>query len=134
MSGESDHDDHMTFPEINRELRGHIFYPTPEERAAIPDLYATEESSFENKIVHARYSTRGGVGEWWLMELEHASDDTQMLAFGFADLGHREAGYFDLVALESLLIERPFGEPPIIIERDLDWTPRPWSEVVSDRP
>ena len=120
----------MTFPEINSELRGHTFYPTSEERAAIPDLYATEETSLDQKIVHARYFTRGGIGEWWVFELEHTSEDTQMLAFGFADLGYCEAGYFDLVALESLLIERPFGEPAIIIERDLSWTPRPWSEVL----
>ena len=119
----------MSFPEINREERGHRFYPTDAERAVISDLYATEETPLESKIVHARYFARGGIGEWWLMELERESEDTTMLAFGFADLGHCEPGYFDLVALESLLIERPLGEPPIIIERDLSWTPRPWSEV-----
>ena len=124
----------MTFPELNRPERGHRFYPTDAERATIPDLYATEEVPLDQKIVHARYFTRGGIGEWWVMELERESEDTQMLAFGFADLGHCEPGYFDLVALESLLIERPIGEPPVIIERDMHWTPKPWSEVVSDRP
>lgn len=117
----------MSFPEINRELRGHDFYPSDAERAKIPDLYATEETPLDSTVVHAHYSVRGGVGEWWVMELERASE-TSLLAFGYADLGHREAGYFDLVALESLRIEHP-DRPPVIVERDLQWVPRPWSEV-----
>lgn len=122
-----DHDDAMTFSEINRHERGHTFYPTDAERTAIPDLYESEDTALGDKVVHAHFFTRGGVGEWWVMELERGNETAQS-AFGFADLGYREAGYFDLVALESLRIERP-GYPPVIIERDLHWTPRPWSEV-----
>lgn len=117
----------MTFPELNRAARGHDFYPSDAERASYPDLYETKEVPLESKQIVAHFFTRGGVGEWWLVELERGNE-TALTGFGFADLGDLEAGYFDLVALESLRIERD-GRPTIIIERDLHWTPRPWSQV-----
>lgn len=117
----------MTFPELNRDKRGHDFYPSDAERATYPDLYETEDVPLESKQIVAHFFTRGGVGEWWVVELERGNE-TALTAFGFADLGYREAGYFDLVALESLRIERA-GQPDIVIERDLHWTPRPWSDV-----
>lgn len=116
------------FPEINREVRGHRFYPTDTERESIPALYATEDVALRDKIAHARYFVRGGFGEWYIFELEQR-DETRQLAFGMCDLGYTaELGYVDLIALESLRVERPDGSIAIV-ERDTDWTPRPWSEV-----
>lgn len=115
----------MTFPELHRDTRGHDFYPPNLD--AIPALYATEDTPLDDKIAYARYYVRGGIGEWFVMEVD-TSDDVQALAFGYADLGYGELGYFDLVALESVLIERPGGEAALVV-RDLSWTPRPWSEV-----
>lgn len=115
------------FPEINREVRGHRFYPTDAERESIPALYATESVPLRDKIVHMRYFVRNGFGAWHVFELEDG-DITRQLAFGMCDLGHRELGYVDLVALESLRVERPDGSLAIV-ERDLNWKPRAWSEV-----
>lgn len=114
-----------TFPELNRTLRGHDFYPP--ELDSIPPLYATEETPLPDKIVHTRYFVPGGTGTWFVMELDR-SDDVQALAFGWADLGYGELGYFDLVALESTRVDL-VGRPPVVVERDTNWTPRPWSEV-----
>lgn len=116
----------MTFPEINRALRGHDFYPPTLD--AIPGLYATESTPLDDKIVFAKYHVRHGVGEWFVMELDHREDDVQALAFGWANLGQEELGYFDLIALESVLVERPGGAPALVV-RDLSWIPRRWGEV-----
>lgn len=115
------------FPEVNRELRGHHFYPTDAERASIPSLYETEDTPLDDKIAHARYFVRNGFGEWYIFELEQG-EETRKLAFAMCDLGYRELGYVDLVALESLRVERPDGSVAIV-ERDLAWTPRSWFEV-----
>ena len=115
------------FPEVNRELRGHHFYPTDAERASIPALYETEDVPLRDKFVYARYFVRNGVGEWHLFELEDG-DITRRLAFAMCDLGYAELGYVDIIALESLRVERPDGSIAIV-ERDVDFTPRPWSEV-----
>lgn len=116
------------FPEINRELRGHAFYPTDTQREVIPSLYETEDVPLRDKVAHARYFVRNGFGEWYVFELEQG-DNTRQLAFGMCDLGYTaELGYVDLIALESLRVERPDGSLAIV-ERDLDWKPRAWSEV-----
>lgn len=124
-----DHDAAMPFPELNRVARGHYFYPTE----SIPDLYATEDTPLDDKIVHAHYYVIGGTGDWFLMELEKG-DPTRMLTFGYAEVipGGGEFGYTDLIALESLLI-RHENAPPTLVERDLSWTPRPWSQVRRER-
>lgn len=114
-----------SFPEINRDLRDHPFYPSADE--TIPALYATEDVPLDQKLVFAHYYVRGGTGDWFVMELDR-SDSTQALAFGWGEITNGELGYFDLIALESLRIERP-GASPVIVVRDTDWTPRPWSEV-----
>lgn len=114
-----------TFPEINRDLRDHTFYPSEEE--SIAPLYSTEDTALDEKTVYARYYVQGGVGEWFVMELDR-KDETQALAFGWGEITNGELGYFDLIALESLRIDRP-GAPSVIVVRDTGWTPRPWSEV-----
>lgn len=122
----ADHDDRVsTFPEINRDLRDHEFYPATSE--TIPPLYATEEIALDQKVVYARYYVQGGIGEWFVMELDR-QDETQMLAFGWGEITNGELGYFDLISLESLRIDHP-AAPPIIVVRDTEWSPRPWSEV-----
>ena len=115
----------MSFPELNREIRGHDFYPGNLDE--IPPLYATEHIPLADKVTYLHYFVRGGEGSWYVFEVDR-DRDLACFAFGWADLGFGELGLFDLVALESVLIERP-GIPPLIAERDLDWTPRPWSEV-----
>ena len=115
-----------TFPEINRDLRNHTFYPSL--RDPIPALYATEDTPLDDTIVYAHCFVLGGTGEWFVMELDRENPE-QMLAFGWGEITNGELGYFDLIALESLRIDRP-GAPPVIVVRDTEWTPRPWSEVV----
>lgn len=122
----ADHDDRVsTFPEINRDLRDHVFYPAKSE--PIPALYATEDVPLDDKIVYAHFTVRGGIGDWFVMELD-SDNPEQTLAFGWGEITNGELGYFDLIALESLRIDRP-GAPPVIVVRDTEWTPRPWSEV-----
>jgi len=114
----------MDFPELNHPQRGYRFYP---ERDAIPELYETEDVPLAQKVVHEHFFVRGGTGEWHVFEVE-SSSATSCIAFAMCDLGTPELGYVDLVALESLRIDRP-GLPPIVVERDVNWQPRPWSKV-----
>lgn len=119
----------MSFPEINRAERGYPFYPSSDELATIPDLSETEDVPLDDRTVHARYFIRGG--EWFVMEVER-NDATRMLAFGWAEMTDGELGYTDLIALESLRIEQGSGRA-LLVERDLDWMPRPWQEVRAQR-
>ena len=109
-----------TFPEINRDRRGHPFYGP--ELSDAPDLYGTEEVPAEEKLVYARYSL--GESEWMIFETDKLTGE----AFGFVvlngDTEMAEMGYIDVMALEGAVT--PFGS---IIERDRNWTPKPFGEV-----
>jgi len=102
--------------EVNRERRGHAFYPPNTEN--IPGIYETEG---KDKIVHLHYFVGGA--DWWITELDPKTGE----AYGYCrilGLGDGEWGYVALEELEAVVAPRGF-----IVERDLDWTPTPWSEV-----
>ena len=52
--------------------------------------------------------------DWYVAEFDPTTGD----AFGFADLGCGEWGYFNLAQLESLLVHKF-----MVIDRELDFTP-----------
>ena len=121
--------------EKHRRERGHAFYPPADQLAQVPGLYGTEPVPTAEKVLHLHYFT-GGC-DWWIAEYDPASGD----AFGYACLGdpdNAEWGYSNLADLEALYspggIHRdPTGAGPVqisprlLVERDLDWTPRPVS-------
>ncbi|MEU3562791.1 DUF2958 domain-containing protein [Kitasatospora sp. NPDC006786] len=110
-------------PEQNRHARGHEFYPPFADLEKIPELYATDGQSFEEKVLHIHYFTGGS--DWYIAEVDPASG----LAFGWARVNYPEGewGYIHLVELEELYLT-PTAKPghlvlPIMVERDLDFTP-----------
>jgi hypothetical protein len=109
--------------EKNRQLRGHKFFP--ENMAEIPALYSTEEVALRDKIIHLHYFI--GDCHWYIAELDPATG----LAFGYAilhsDFQDSEWGYSNLFEMETLRLS--LGDFDSVIERDLDWTQRKFSEV-----
>ncbi len=123
--------------EINSERRGHAFYPSAESLEAIPGLYATDAVGAADKTIHLHYFT-GGC-DWLIAEFDRATGE----AFGWARVNYPvgEWGYIYLPELEQIMIPGrrvPLGKGqtgyqlPIIVERDLDFTPRTFSQCVSD--
>lgn len=123
--------------ETRRAQRGHTFYPTAEELATIPPLYETENVSLEDTVIHLHYFT--GSSDWWIAELDPATG----LAFGYARLNsddvNAEWGYIDLTELEAVYgtvqVASTGGQTsiavPLLVERDLQWIPRPFREVLT---
>lgn len=120
--------------------RRHAFYPPDKDLSAIPPLYSTEHIPVKDKIVHLHYFT--GDSDWWITELDPAT----MLAFGYvrlhADDLHAEWGYIDLTELEAIFLPGRIDSngsgplrlsAPLIVERDLNWTPRAIPEVLTCR-
>ncbi|MCX4554209.1 DUF2958 domain-containing protein [Streptomyces sp. NBC_01500] len=98
--------------EINRVRRGHDFYPAPSVLATIPALYADEDVALQDRMMHLHYFAP--VGDWYVSELNPGTG----LAFGWADLGCGEWGYFELREMERVC------RGLVIVERDLHWTPQ----------
>jgi hypothetical protein len=69
-------------------------------------------------MIHAHYFI-GGC-DWYLAEL----DPETGLAFGYADLGCGEWGYFDLVEMEHQLIQGW-----MVIDRELGFVPKRATEL-----
>ena len=121
--------------EVRRRERGHDFYPPARQLGAIPPLYGTDGAPNKDKVVHLHYFTGGN--DWWVVEYDRAEN----LAFGYVCLGDpdmAEWGYISLAELEELYIEgrserQPDGRvmfrAPVVVERDLSWSPRPFGEV-----
>jgi hypothetical protein len=92
--------------------------------ATMPTLYSQER--IKDPLARVRLFTPDSSYVWYLTEYaEVAPDETPRLAFGltvnqFGD----ELGYISIDELES--IRGPFG---LRVERDLDFTPRPLSQV-----
>ncbi len=93
---------------------------TKELRDQLPPLYSQEKE--EDPIVYAKFFTPDSNWTWYVFEGEQADDD--FMFFGYVNGFELEAGYFALSELES--IRGPFG---MLIERDIYFKPRPWSEV-----
>ena len=107
--------------EPHRQWRGHDFWPPAAVLAAIPPLYGTEKVSAVDKVVHLHYFT--GACDWWVVEL----DPAERLAFGYVCLGGPQMAEWGYIALDELA---EIFRLPIIVERDLGWTPRPAGEVI----
>ncbi|MGK3708843.1 DUF2958 domain-containing protein [Arthrobacter sp. IK3] len=109
-----------TFPELHRDRRGYPFYGP--ELSAAPDLYATEEVPTEEKLVYARYFL--GESVWMIFETDKQTGE----GFGFVvlngDTEMAEMGYIDIMSLEG--VSTPGG---VVIDRDLEWQPKPFGEV-----
>lgn len=105
-------DNGFDFPETNRKLRGHRFYP--KSITSWPTMYSTEETPLADKELHAHYFV-GGC-DWYIAE---ADTDTG-IAFGYADLGFGggEFGEIYLPELEAVVTRNGF---PQVVERDLDF-------------
>lgn len=122
-------------PEQNRRQRGHAFYPPFDDLAKIPALYATDGQPFAEKTIHLHYFTANS--DWFIAEL----DPTEGVAFGWARVNYPEGewGYIHLVELEELalpprLVVDADGKRglilPVLVERDLHFTPSPAAECV----
>jgi hypothetical protein len=51
---------------IQRDRRGHDFYPPAAEAASIPALYGTEDIPIGEKVLHLHYFA--GACGWWVAE------------------------------------------------------------------
>ena len=69
----------------------------------------------EDGIARVRLFNPTGIGTWYISEY----DPETRTAFGLADLGYPELGYFDMQ--ELIEFRGRFGLP---LERDLFWRPR----------
>jgi len=105
---------HALFPEGERlrQRRGHQFL-TPDMIRTIPNLYATEDEPIAEKRLLAHYFVASC--DWYLAEL----DPETGLAFGYADLGCGEWGYFDLREMEQTVISGW-----LVIDRELGFVPK----------
>jgi hypothetical protein len=121
------------FPETQRRRRGHAFLPPRDQLNAIPELYATEKDGpLEHRTIHAHYFA-GGC-DWWVAEL----DRVEWIAFGYAQIQMGEWGNFSLTEIERVNVAGrivtnggQMRRVPglVVVERELDWTPRPWGAV-----
>lgn len=110
--------------ETQRARRGHDFLP-PDVRATVPGRYAQDGTCTSRQIVHAHYFSAGY--DLWVTEIwEDGQDPGRWWAFGYARFAHlpddAEWGSQSLNELEQLNVTAPSGMP-VIVERDLTWTP-----------
>ena len=94
---------------------------TAELRASLPPLYSQEK--IEDPIVHCKFFTPWSNWTWFATEGE--PDDEDFRFFGYVCGFEEEWGYFVLSELES--VRGPGG---LTIERDLYFTPGPFTEII----
>jgi hypothetical protein len=105
----------LTLPETLRERRGHDFFVLPDET---PKTRETDgDGPLADKTIWAHFF--GPAQDWWLAEC-----DDDGYAFGYADLGFGEWGYFSLPEMEAVMVHGGL----VIIERDCFWEPKPFGE------
>jgi hypothetical protein len=99
--------------------RGHKFVAPAAVLEAIPALYGTENIPVAEKVIHLHYFC--GSADWYITELDPETGE----AFGWAEIlsGGGEWGYAYLTELATLI------SGPLVVERDLYWTPCKVSEV-----
>jgi hypothetical protein len=94
---------------------------TAELRANLPALYGKEKN--KDPTVHIKYFCPWSNWTWFATE--GAAQDDEFLFFGYV-IGHEEEwGYFVLSEMEA--VRGPGG---LKIERDLYFTPGPFSDVI----
>jgi hypothetical protein len=111
--------------ETQRARRGHPFLPPFEELAAVPGLYETESTPTADKIVWLHYFSAGS--DHYITEIGYDGD--QLLGFGYTKMAAfpegAEWGYTDFAELEAVNAHRGL----VIVERDLFWTPKRFSQI-----
>ena len=111
------------FPDPHARERGHRFFPRQRVLDQIPSLYKTENQPIGERTVHLHFFTSSA--DFWVVELESSTGT----AFGYVCLGDpsmAEWGGLYLPELQDVFV--PLELPPIIVERDLYWTPKPAKE------
>jgi hypothetical protein len=98
--------------------------PTAELQAQLPPLYAQEENP--DPLVYARFFLPDSNWMWLVTEGAYVEDDFQ--CFGYVIGLAEEWGYFLLRDLECT--RGPQGQA---IERDLHFTPAPFSTVIQQQ-
>lgn len=144
--------------ESNRARRGHDFLPSDAELSKIPRCYDTEEVPESFKTIHLHYFVGGA--DWWLAEAwqDEAGSEAEpplWMGFGYTRFANNpqgaEWGYIDLQELETLTIDPKPAEGddpvltiltlldivvpvPVVVERDLHWTPKAAHEAIPGIP
>jgi hypothetical protein len=121
-----------------RGQRGHDFLPTDEALSKVPGAYGSEHVPAEGKTIWLHYFS--AASDHYLAEVWHEpgqdGEPGQWMAFGYARLAAfpegAEWGYINLDELEQLRVEGPRGLP-VIVERDLNWEPQKFSQIVPAR-
>lgn len=110
--------------ETQRQLRGHDFLPPAAERSPIPGERGTEHIPLAEKVIHVHYFC--ATADWWIAEMW--PEDGRWMAFGYAQFASMpECAEWGLIPLDELEETRVNAGPlPIIVERDLHWTPVPF--------
>jgi hypothetical protein len=93
-----------------------------ELRAKLPRLYSQEHN--RDPTVHLKFFSPYSNWTWFATEGEQQEDD--FIFFGYVIGFEEEWGYFSLSELESARR----GDLPLV-ERDLYFTPGPFSEVIA---
>lgn len=114
----------------NDDVRGHAFLPDADVLDAIPRLYTTEDVPADKRVIYLHFFV--GACDWHVAEL----GEDRRTAFGFVNLGdaqNAEWGYMDLHELAGIVIT-PFDSGwQVVVERDLHWEPRSFSEVIHSK-
>lgn len=116
-SGDRRHRKAAPLPEVQRQRRGHPFYPPADFADGIPVLGSGLEIDNRDRIVWLHYFL--GACDWWIVEYERHSG----IAYGYVNLGdphNAEWGDIDLPEIEEVSV----GPLRAVVERDLHWTPR----------
>lgn len=93
---------------------------TAELRKQLPALYSQE--NVKDPLAVVKFFTPYSNWTWYATEFD--GDDT---FFGFVQGFESELGYFSLRELESVTVN--IGVEVPAVERDINWKPRPLSEV-----
>ena len=121
-----------------RGQRGHDFLPADEALSTIPGAYGSEHIPAEDKTIWLHYFS--AASDHYMAEVWHEpgqdGEPGQWMAFGYARLAAfpegAEWGYISLDELEQLRVQGP-GGVPVIVERDLNWEPEKFSQLVPAR-
>lgn len=85
--------------------------------ANIPDLYGTEETPLEDKVIHQKWE-HPLVGFYWLIaEL----DPVKELAFGYANLNDDDMAEWGYISIRELKDNGAYKVP--------GWKPKKFSEI-----
>lgn len=94
------------------------------DNLTLPALYSQEDTT--NPIVYAKFFTPDSNWTWLATEGQPEGDD--FMCFGYVIGFEEEWGYFSLNEMQEA--RGPMG---LGIERDIHFTARPFSEVVTGR-